>query len=513
MIYIKICYLLSCLVVVYRQFAFLLKIFQQEHYHVRGFLKTFKSYYTKKPLSYILLIILILSLFNNAYIYATCVFIVFLSLFIKEKSIKKLIITNRIKRLFLSFTILTIIVFSFSIKYPFLFTIYMMLPFIVVFINLINMPVEHLINKRYLKKAKAKLLQNKDLIKIAVTGSYGKTSTKNIITNILENKYLTLKTPASFNTLLGLSKTINTSLNNSYEVAVFEMGASKVGDIKEMAKFIDPDISIITDIGPQHIETFKSIENVIKTKFELIDQMKENDVAILNGDNEHIKSRIINNVNNIYYYGFNKNSNAFASNIITVNGVTKFDIFYNNQFVTRVETHLLGTHNILNILASFLVFKVLIDKYKFDLNIEEFTKEISNLKQITHRLSYEKRNNIHVYDDSYNSNIKGFKSSIDVISKIPYKKIIITPGIVDAGSLTKTLNEDISKRIKEVFDDIYIIDSYSGKYIYNALISQDNVHLNKTFIDAYNEVITKYQEEVVLLIENDLPDNYLLRRS
>lgn len=514
MIYIRVCFILSTLVVVYRCYYYLLNIFQQEHYHANGFIKCLKSFYTQHLFIFILYLLTIISFINNIYLYPVGIFIVFISMFTKQKQIKKLVLTNRVKRLYITFSILIGIISFINILYPYVMPIYILVPFIILFVNIVNIPIEKIVNKRYLKSAKEKLLNNKNLIKIAITGSYGKTSTKNIVTSIIQNKYLTLKTPASFNTLMGLSKTINTSLNSSYEVAVFEMGASHLGNIKEMAKFIDPDIAIITDIGFQHIETFKTIENVTNTKFELIDYLDSNDIAILNGDNTYIRSKIIDNVNNVYYYGLEKTNNVYADNIIVVNGKTKFDVFYNNEFVTRLQTSLLGLHNIKNILASFLVYKVLIDKYGFDISIEEFTNEVNKLSQTKHRLSYSKVNNIHLYDDSYNANIIGFLSGIDVVSKTPYKKIIITPGIVDGGKITRELNEEAASKMKGVFDSIYIIESYSGKYIYDKLKAEENVLMFKSFKEAYNDVLNKYKnEEIVLLIENDLPDNYLQRRS
>ena len=123
-------------------------------------------------------------------------------------------------------------------------------------------------------------------------------------------------------------------------------------------------------------------------------------------------------------------------------------------------------------------------------------------------------NNIHIYDDAYNSNLVGFTNSVEVLSKTPLKKVIITPGIVDEGKMTKELNEKVALKIKDVFDEIYIIDNYSGRYVYNKLSYLNNIHLKSSFREAYLEVLSKYQnEEIALLIENDLPDNYLVRRK
>ena len=163
------------------------------------------------------------------------------------------------------------------------------LPLNMIIANWFANPLESWINERYIKKAKRKLKKKeyKDLIKIGITGSYGKTSTKFILQTILSEKYNVLATPNSYNTSMGNVRVIREQLKPEHEVFISEMGARKVKDIAEICEFVKPQIGIITSIGPQHLETFKKIENVVKTKKELIDYLPADGVAILPKDNEH----------------------------------------------------------------------------------------------------------------------------------------------------------------------------------------------------------------------------------
>lgn len=519
MIYIKCCYYLACIILLIKVVKYLLNIYQQEHYHTSLFVKSIKNFYLKRFDTYIMYLILLVALINNIYLYPLPIILILISILKDNKTIMKAKITPRIIRLIIGFILLNLIPYVMlpAKLHELIFSIQINLSFFsIILTNFLLIPIENLIKKHYLNKSIKKLRQNKNLIKVAITGSFGKTSTKTILYEILKSKYYTLKTPKSYNTLMGLSKTINEHLKQTTEVAIFEMGATRKNEIMQMTKFIKPDIGIITDIGPQHLETFKSIENVISAKLELIKYMKEDNFFVLNGDNPYIID-YVNNLNenkikeNLYLYGFKKENDIYPTNIKIDNNKTTFDLYYLNKHI-KVTTKLLGKHNILNILATY---GIILQLRKLNINIsdKEFINLVSSIEQLKHRLSYKKLNNIHIYDNAYSSNIVGFLNSIEVIKQLQYKKIIITPGIVDTGKKTKEINETVAKEIINTFDEIYIIDNVSGKYIYNYIINNTKdkkVSLVTSFIDAYKEVIKK-EEESCLLIENDLPDNYLAR--
>lgn len=478
-----------------------LNIYQQSHYDFLKLINTYKKLYISKIYMYILYIMLVISVFSFKY----CNIIIFIlglvSLLFRGKYIIKLKFTNRIIRLIIT----TILVYSLLLYLSYSNILFIMLviiyPFIIYLINLINYPIEYLINYYYILKAKKKLKQNKNLIKIAITGSFGKTTIKNIINEILKTKYITLSTPKSYNTLLGITKTINESLNNSTEVLIVEMGANHIGEINKMKKLIDPDISIISDIGKQHMSTFKTISNVLKAKLEIINFNKESSITIINNDNIYLKHLIVKN-KLVYRVGINKNKDIYASNIKVKENFTSFNIIdniYQNKLL--VSTRLLGEHNVNNILIAYLTSKIL------GVEDNSIISTLDKIEPVENRLKYKKINNIHIYDDSYNSNIVGFKNAIKVLLNTNTLKVIITPGIVDGGIMSKEINEEIAHILnKSNIDEIYLINNSEIKYYKNIL---KKYILFNSFKDAYNHFLNTYTlEEVSLLIENDLPDSY-----
>ena len=155
--------------------------------------------------------------------------------------------------------------------------------------TIIMKPVENKINMGFYTSAQNKIKSRNDLNVIGITGSFGKTSTKFIVSTILSQKFNVLTSPESYNTPMGLSKVINNDLDANHEVFVAELGARQIGEIREVAELVQPKIGIITNIGPAHIETFKNIDNIMKTKYELIEELPTDGVAVFNYDNEHIK--------------------------------------------------------------------------------------------------------------------------------------------------------------------------------------------------------------------------------
>lgn len=511
MIYIKTCYFICLTLVMLKGLYFLLTILQQEHYYLKPFSKCFFCYYLKKNYNYLFYILLLISLFDNVYMYIVGMVLGIIALLFKDKLLIKLKITKRIIRLFVTYSILLLLTFLLTFNLSYLSLIYLLNPFIVMLVTLINYPVEYLVKRYYTLVAKRKLRKLDSLVKVAITGSFGKTSTKDIIYSLLEKKYITLKTPASYNTIMGLTKVINSKLNTLTEVFVCEMGATHNKEIEEMTKLIMPKFRLITDVGYQHISTFKTLENVLNAKFELLKTEYEGSTIILNGDNQMIKDASL-NFKDVIYYGINTNNTFNARSINTNINNTSFDIYHFDKYVLSIKTKLLGLHNVKNILASYALVKAL-KKVNIKISDKEFKEVIESIEPTIHRLNYKLVNNIHIYDDSYNANIVGFKNSVDVLKKINFKKIIITPGIVDTGEMTKKINEEVAEYIENVFEKIYIIDNESGKYIYDKLKHLDYVHLFSSFKEAYQDVVNNHKEEIALLIANDLPDNYLVRRK
>ena len=494
-----------------------------------------------KYLLYIILFLLslftILSKFSFFYIIS---FIVLLAILIENlnfKQKKKLVYTHRIYRLIITTTIIFILLYLpififknfFNINYAFLIT---SLSPITIFISyLVNLPIENYIKSRYINEAKKVILNTPNLNVIGITGSFGKTSVKHFLTKLLKIKYNTTMTPESFNTPMGITLTIRNNLRSYDNFFVCEMGARRVGDIKELCSIANPKDCILTEVREQHLDTFYNIENVLKTKFELVDFVKNNKDALIlvNGDNNLITNNI--KYDDILTYGFDINNDFYIENYTyNANGAefsikcSDYDKIYNKilnktylkNFIKNKKnftlgykfyTKLLGEHNIKNLLVS-IVYSLL-----RDIDIKLIENEVNKIDYINHRLELKKINeNTLLIDDAYNSNIIGAVSAIDVLSKFEnYKKIVITPGIVELYDKQYEINK---KFIKYAIDkvDLFIAVSKTNKIAFFDGYREKNIKTQieyfDKFEDAFNYVNSLNFEKKIILLENDLPDNY-----
>lgn len=427
----------------------------------------------------------------------------------KEK--KPLVITARVKRMFFTETIIFILIsifVNFNILLLILINILVVLAYhFVIFINVLNNPLEKAIQEKFVIKAKKKLKKMNNLKVIGITGSYGKTSTKYIVSTILSQKYNILKTPASFNTKMGIVRTINENLKPTDQIFVCEMGADEVGEIKELCKLVHPTIGMITSIGPQHLETFGSLDNIKKTKFELVDALPQDGLAILNYNDENIRS-VATNKNKVIY-GTDKEYEYFASNINISEFGSNFIIHTKDKSEIEVTTKLLGEHNIINILGAVAIAKEL------GLSDEEIQLGIKMLKPIEHRLELKQHNNgVIIIDDAYNSNISGAKMAVGVLGRFKTKKrILVTPGIVELGDKMYEYNKIFGKQAAPNCDYVILVGENQAKPIYDGLIEEkfnkDNISIVKNFNEAKEKMYNIMDSNTVILLENDLTDNYL----
>lgn len=496
----------------YFSIVHILNIYQQYHYDYKKTILSLKSFYLTKPYMFLSYITIIFLMFNNIILKIILIIVYFIMVFYKPKYVINLKYTNRIYRLIVTSVILIyiiLIIFDFNILIFSIINIFV--PFIILISTLINYPIDYIKKRHYIKLAKEKLSKNNNLVKIAITGSYGKTTTKHILDEVLNEYTITVTTPKSYNTILGICTTINEKLTEQTEILILEMGTNHIGEINKMCKLVSPNIGVITEIGPQHLSTFKNINNVLKAKLEIVDYMSYEDILILNGDNNYLKNIKLINLNNIYKVGKNNTNDYYVKNISIKNNIQTFDIYHGDKFIITVSTQLLGEHNINNILLAYMVIKQLSNVVK--ISDIEFAKKVYQIKPYPHRLSYRKQNNIHIFDDSYNSNIEGFKNAIKVINNQTNKKAIITPGIVDAGNDEKRLNEEIALNLINSFDEIYLIKNKVIKYYENIFIqAKKEYYIFDSFKEAYMYFVINNKEiETSLLIENDLPDIYLER--
>lgn len=500
-----------------------LHILQLENYYIDRYAVWMKRY-IKKVINLkkiILLIIPIICFIINKEISIIIGFVVeiFVLLYLifttkKQKEKKAFVVTARIKRVYTTYLILFAIavVLANVLDYKIVLSIMnvcTMFAYVFVYIvSVINKPIEKNIRKGFCKQAKAKLNDIPGLKVIGITGSYGKTSTKYIVNTILSQKYNTLMTPESYNTTMGVVRTINEKLTPMHQLFICEMGAKYVGDIKEITDIVNPTYGILTAIGPQHLDTFKSLDNVRKTKLELIDSLPEqNGIAFVNWEDENIRDSKI--TKNMVKFGLSSEADYYAKNIDITERGSSFDVVIPGKETIRIKTRLLGNLNILNIVGAVAIAD------KLGLTADEIKIGVKYIRPVTHRLELKQNpNGSMIIDDAYNSNIKGAKMALEVLKSFEHKKrILITPGIVELGDKMNEINQELGRCAAESSDFIILVGANQAIPIYNGIkekkYPESNVYIAKNLQEALskmNQIITK---DSVVLLENDLPDNYL----
>ncbi len=377
--------------------------------------------------------------------------------------------------------------------------------FIVPVVHLIMLPLEKLIVSRYLHQAKSKLAKRNDLIKIGITGSYAKTSVKYILNTILSQKYKVCMSPQSFNTQTGLSKVVNNYLTDLDQVLIAEMGARSKGDIKKLCKLISPQYAIITGISPQHLLTFKSLDNIKRTKFELVESLSQNGVCVFNGFDQDVCDMYSwANIDKKYLVG--KDKDISAKDIQFDQDGTKFVLVLGEKEY-NVHTKLLGEHNVQNILLCVQMAKCL------GLSDQQIVRGIKSLQPVPHRLELVKTATNLILDDSFNANIRGSKIALDVLGKLPGRKIVITPGLVELGEREYDENVVFGEQIAGVADFVIIVNKVNFEAIKEGLdnkkFKEENISQAETLEQAKILMKEILQPGDTVLFENDLPDNYI----
>lgn len=425
--------------------------------------------------------------------------------------------TKRMTRLVVVYTILVIVLswglayigyrFIPYLSYSLIGIVPVLLPIVVFISYYLTYPIEKWISSSYIKKAKKKLQAKKDLLVIGITGSYGKTSVKNILGTILSEKYKVCATPASYNTPLGLAKTILSNLDDKDEIFIAEMGAKQRFDIKELCEMVCPSVGLITGIGNQHLLTFGSVENIIKTKGELAEYITDkNGKLFINIENPSSQSLIDSYPNAKAIALDSENSDIKVKNIKTTKDGSIFELSYGAKTV-KCKTILLGDHNISNILLASRV------AIELGLSLEETSEGISKLVTIPHRLEIVKSSSTYtILDDAYNSSVEGSKASLDVLAKFDGQKFVITPGLVELGTEQFNSNFEFGRNLAAVCDYVIIDSSINYDAISSGLIFAGFDEAKIVQVANLNQAVTVLgnlaNANDVVLFENDLPDNY-----
>jgi len=434
----------------------------------------------------------------------------------KEQSKKPLVFTKRVKRLLITdylIYIITIVVISLSFKEKYITYYYLIIGlmiylnyFIVYIANIINIPIEKSIANHFKKKALKKLKNMNNMKVIGITGSYGKTSSKNILNDILNVKFNSFPTPKNFNTPLGLIITINNHLDKFNDLFIAEMGAFKKGEIKELCDLVHPTYGILTKVGTAHMDSFGSQKNIQEGKFELIESLPADGIGILNGDDElQLSYKLKNKVKTVWIGIDNKDVDVRACNIKLAHTGTTFDvIFKDDPKEYKFETKLLGKVNVYNILAGIALGNEL------GISKEQLIVGVKKVKSVEHRLELKKYLNINIIDDAYNSNPVGSKMALEVLAMMPGKKIVVTPGMIEMGEEQDKINETFGEQIASSADHVILVGETQTKPIYKGLMNkkfnEKNIHIINDVKLAFPLMQQLRDNETYVLLENDLPD-------
>lgn len=360
-----------------------------------------------------------------------------------------------------------------------------------------------------IENCRHQILVHSHLTVIGITGSYGKTSTKDFLFEILKQEKSTLKTPESYNTVFGISRVVNLELHQKLGYFVCEMGAFVRGEIKELTRMVPPSFAILTAIGSQHLERFKSLENTTLAKFELIDAVKPEN-ALVNLDNPFIANHLSHpEYSKVKTYSFSSPEADFfvRSHHLTTSGSDLEVIYLHKSY--RFKTRLFGTTNLENLVAAIGM--------AFILGIDPATirKSVSQISPSPHRLQLvklpqlEKSHKCFLVDNAYSSNEIGFTKIISDLKNLPGKKALITPGIIELGSHTGPIHEKIGSLAAEVFDQIILIGrSERTENLSRGIADKVKVVYLENNSSVWPTIDALSKTYDWILLENDLPDNF-----
>lgn len=395
------------------------------------------------------------------------------------------------------------------------------IPFIPLTISLFAIkPVEYLYRIYIIKKATRRLQQYKKIRVIGITGSYGKTSVKHILSQILSTKYKTVATPESYNKMLSIARVILSQVNSETEILIIEMGAYKRGEIAEICRMVKPQIGIITGITIQHLERFKTLENIKKAKYELISSLPKDGFAVFNMDNAGSKE---------LYEKCGINKSGYTIDETQIESTSENTFF--SLFGERVRTTLLGRHNVLNILAAVAVAKYL------GLTNEEVAKRIPFLSPAPHRLELIRgENQSLIIDDAFSSNVEGYKAAFGLVKNYQnYPKVLVTPGLVELGKNQSEENFKMAVEAADTFDFAVVVNLVNrapllngflekGWTLYNPTREENESRWTVAFRGVVKDKIVFVADDLnsatrnifpkitrnasIILLENDLPDIY-----
>jgi len=401
-------------------------------------------------------------------------------------------------------------------------------PSLVFLLILILQPLANLTKSQTIKKAKEKRDKFKKLLVIGITGSYGKTSTKEFLTTILSSRFKVLSTPAHRNTDMAIAQLILDKLNEDIEIFIVEMAAYKRGEITSPCQIVKPKIGILTGINEQHMATYGSQENIIKTKYELIENLPKDGLSIFNGENFYclelyqkteIPKRLC-NINKTFGENFMLQSDFWVEDLKVEKEFLSFKAFSKNSKEytgilpstkwipgdsAKFKLNLLGVQNIENVLLAAACAKEL------GINLEEIASACQKIKPEQGGMVLKKgKEGLNIIDATYSANPDGVISHLDYLKIWEGKKIIVMPCLIELGRASKKLHKRIGQKIGEVCDLAIITTKERFKDLKGGAIEKEMNKDNILFIENPKKTFEKIKS---FTKKDDLPSDLSVEAS
>ena len=397
-----------------------------------------------------------------------------------KKLDKKLVLTWRVKRFLILLVSLTLFGDILCTLKEGCAVYGVFLPLAVAYIG--STLIEKFLFAVYKKEAKKKLTSMPDLQIICITGSYGKTSIKNFVAQILSHKYKVYATPRSVNTLGGLVADVNNNLSDDVEIYVCEAGARQRGDIEAITRFLEPQTVVVGRVGEAHIEYFESLNNIIATKLEIMKSPRLERAFIHTSvtDEPHDK---------VTFFG-----NEIKDVEATLEG-TAFRLEIEGE-VYELHTEILGSFQTMNIAVAVRIAK------HFGMQKEEILNAVKELQSVEHRLQLIKAGGKIILDDGYNGNIDGMLEGIRLCSLHEGRKVIVTPGLVESSD---ALNIKLIEAINKVFDIVIVTGSLNAALFEKHLKVKNKIMLadKSALVDV---LANQTKSGDIILFANDAPN-------
>ncbi len=470
---------------------------------------------TLLPAAIPLVLAALASLWKTGGLYVACFSLAVAALLMlpRHKAKKKLVMTSRAWRIYLLWLLLLAAVNAtmFAIdeqrtQIAQAALLLLLTPYGLALSNWLLTPVQKAINNGYVRSAKKLLAAKPDMTIIGVTGSFGKTSVKYMLHAFLNTTYNTLMTPESYNTPMGVVKTIRGQLSPAHEMFICEMGARHVGDIQEICDIVHPKHGVVTAIGPAHLETFGNMDNIANTKFELLRALPADGFSFVNADDETIAAQDMTGLT-VVRYGFG-DADYRASELAVDRGGSSFVLTLPDGTTQAMRTPLIGRHNVLNIVGAMAV------AHKLGVAVGQLARAALTLKAVPHRLELKQQGEFTIIDDAFNANPTGAKAALDTLALVDGYKILVTPGMVELGEREEELNKAFGVQAAAVCDCVILVGEQQTKPIAEGLAEAGYEPTKLIVVKTIQEAFARLRaldsggQPKVALLENDLPDNY-----